>query len=702
MEGIKVQHQDGVATLTMAMPGKVNKIGAPFLEALAAAVDSALATEGLRGIILTSGHRDFCAGADLDMIYLQRDPAPLMQAVQQLHATFRKLETSGVPVVAAINGSALGGGYELALACHHRVALADPRIQLGLVEVTLGVIPGGGGTQRLPWIIGLQAALEHMAQGSPVRAHKARAAGLIDDTAADPQELLAKARQWIQDNPKPAQPWDQKRWSWPGGVRPGTAQATQLFVGASAFLYKKTAGAFAAPEAVIRAVSEGTRLQFDRALEVEARLFVSLVIGDQAKDMIRTLWYHRRAAEALGTGHEHGFQKVAVLGAGMMGAGLGFLAAKAGCQVVLKDIQAAQLDAARAHCQAQAARLRHLSTQEQEAILGRIHYSLENRDIEGSDLVIEAIVENLQIKHKVTAELQPLLAPGAIWASNTSAIPIAMLAEPFADKSRFVGMHFFSPVEKMPLLEVIQPPGCSQETVQRALALGKALGKTNILVKDGYGFFTTRLFAAYLLEGCQLVAEGHDAALIEHAARTAGMVMPPLKVFDEVTLTLGLHAFDTREAVTGEGWQMKGLELVRALVAQGRTGRAVGAGFYDWEARTTWPGLKALVQGPAPAQTGLAHLKERLMVAQAAEVARVLADGVILHHRDVEVGAILGLGFAPNTGGPLAWMDRQGLPHLVTRMQELAREHGPRYAPTPELVQMAQRGQRFWPEGQLP
>jgi 3-hydroxyacyl-CoA dehydrogenase/enoyl-CoA hydratase/3-hydroxybutyryl-CoA epimerase len=254
----------------------------------------------------------------------------------------------------------------------------------------------------------------------------------------------------------------------------------------------------------------------------------------------------------------------------------------------------------------------------------------------------------------------------------------------------------------MPLLEVIQPPGCSQETVHRALALGKALGKTNILVNDGYGFFTTRLFAAYLLEGCQLVAEGHDPVLVEFAARTAGMLMPPLKVFDEVSLTLGLHAFETREAVTGEAWQMKGLELVRQMVELGRLGRANKAGFYDWEARTLWPGLRDLATGPAPAHTGLEHLRERLMVSQAAEVARVLADGVIADHKDVEVGAILGLGFAPNTGGPLAWMDRQGLAALVPRMQELARLHGPRYAPTEQLVHMAQRGQRFWPEGQLP
>lgn len=696
MQGIQISLQDQIATLTLAMPGRANKINADFIGALEGALDEALAVEGLRGLILTSGHRDFCVGADLDMIIQARDPAPIFAAVQRLHGLLRRLESCGRPVVAAINGAALGGGYELALACHHRIALDRASLQVGLVEVSLGLIPGGGGTQRLPWIIGLQAALEHMAAGQPLRAPEALAKHLLDDTAPDEAALLEKARRWIDANPKPAQPWDQKRWSWPGGVRPGTPEATQLFVGAAAFLTQKTAGAFAAPEAILLAVSEGTRLQFDRALEVEARLFARLATSAQAKDMIRALWTHRRAAEALGEGLEHGFGRVAVLGAGMMGAGLGFLAAKAGCEVVVKDVRAPALEAARAHCEAQVKKLRHLSADAQAALMGRITFTLELEALRGCDLVIEAIIEDIAIKHAVIREVEPLLAPGAVFASNTSAIPIARLAEASAAPARFVGMHFFSPVEKMPLLEVIQPPGCDDATAQRALAFGKALKKTNILVNDGYGFFTTRLFAAYLLEGCQLVAEGHDAALVEYAARTAGMVMPPLKVFDEVTLTLGLHAFDTRAAVTGEPWEMEGLELVRALAAQGRTGRAVGAGFYDWERRTIWGGLSALVKAPRPAQTGLEHLRERLLIAQCAEVARVLQDGIIRDPKDVEVGAILGLGFAPNTGGPLAWMDRQGLDRLVARMDALASAHGPRYAPTPHLRQMARDGLRFW------
>ena len=695
MDGITVINDEGIATLELALPGKANKIGEPFVQALEHGIALALATEGLRGIIIASGHSTFCVGADIDVLFTERDPARILEATRVLHDLFRRIETSGVPVVAALTGSALGGGYELALACHHRIALSDARIQIGLPEVNLGVIPGAGGTQRLPYLMGIQAAMEHMALGAPVRAPKALGKGMVDALAETREQLFEAAREWIAANPRPIQPWDQKRPAWPGGVRPGTPGAMQLFVGASAFLYKKTSGAFPAAESVIKAVADGTRLSFERGLEVESRLFAALATSDQAKDMIRTLWFHRTAAEKRGAGLEHGFSRVTILGAGMMGAGLGYLCAKAGLDVVLKDIDQGQIDAARDHCAAQVRKLRHLDARAQDAILDRIVFTLELGPIEGSDLVIEAIVEKVAIKHQVIREIEPLLAPGAVFASNTSAIPIGLLAEASHHKERFIGLHFFSPVEKMPLLEIIQPKGCSDETLQRALAFGHAIKKTSIVVNDGYGFFTTRLFAAYLLEGCQLVAEGHDPVLVEWAARTAGMVMPPLKVFDEVTLTLGMHAFSTREAVTGTALDMSGLALVKALVAQGRTGKAAGQGFYDWESRTIWSGLKDLVT-ETPAETGVAHLQRRLMVAQAAEVGRVLEEGVIRDNLDVEVGAILGLGFAPNTGGPLAWMDRQGLRPLVMEMHELAARHGERYAPSNTLVEMAERGERFW------
>ena len=693
---VSLSHDDGIVTLTMTLPGRVNLVGVDFGAAFPPALDEALATEGLRGIILASGHKDFCVGADIDMLFAERDPAVIAAAVRDLNAVYRKLETCGVPVVAALTGSALGGGYELALACHHRIALDSPRLQFGLPEVMLGVIPGAGGTQRLPYLLGIQAALEHIGGASPVRAAKACKLGMVDALAPDRDALMAAARAWIGDNPKPVQPWGQKKWSWPGGVRPNTPAAMQLLVGASAFLYKKTAGAFPAAEAALKAIADGTRLPFDRGIEVESRLFTQLAVSDGAKDMIRTLWYHRTAAERRGAGLEHRIRKVTVLGAGMMGAGLAFVSAKAGFEVVLKDIRADALEKARAHLDKQAKKLRHLTDEQRSSLLARVTLTLDDEAVRGTDLLIEAVVENPTVKHAVTRALEPLLAEDGIWASNTSAIPITLLAEASAAPQNFIGLHFFSPVEKMPLLEVVLHPGCSEETRDRCLAFGRAIKKTNIVVNDGYGFFTSRLFAAYLMEGVELLAEGHDPVVIEHAARTAGMVMPPLKVFDEVTLTLGLHVFESRKQVTGEEVDTPGLRLVRALVELGRGGKSTGEGFYDWSTRRVWPGLRELTPDP-PRVTGLEHLRRRLMVAQAAEVGRVLDDGIIRDNLDVEVGAVLGLGFAPNTGGPLAWIDRQGLPELVAEMRDLSTTYGNRYAPAEVFVSMAKGNARFWP-----
>ncbi|MFT7626143.1 MAG: 3-hydroxyacyl-CoA dehydrogenase/enoyl-CoA hydratase/3-hydroxybutyryl-CoA epimerase, partial [Myxococcota bacterium] len=409
-EHINVTFDEGIATLLLTLPG-VNKIGEHFGAALTSGLDQALAHEGLKGIVLGSGHKDFCVGADIDMLFAERDPAKIVDACTQLNALYRRIETCGVPVVAALTGSALGGGYELALACHYRIALDSGRIQVGLPEVSLGVIPGAGGTQRLPYIMGLQGAMEHMAAGTPLRAPKALGKGMLNALASDADDLKQKARAWILENQGYKQPWDQKRYKWPGGARPMTPAAMQLFIGASAFLYQKTAGAFAAPEAVIRAVAEGTKLKFDRGVEVETRMFAKLATSDQSKDMIRSLWYHRLAAEKRGSGLEHGFKKVGILGAGMMGAGLGFLSARTGCEVVIKDIGQPQLDLAKEHVDAQIARMRHLSADEKQAIGERISYTLDNGPLAGSDLIIEAVIENLEIKHQVIKEVEPLLAP---------------------------------------------------------------------------------------------------------------------------------------------------------------------------------------------------------------------------------------------------------------------------------------------------
>ncbi|MBL8941498.1 MAG: enoyl-CoA hydratase/isomerase family protein, partial [Myxococcales bacterium] len=438
----------GVATITLAMEGKVNKINDHFGATMQEAWTWAKAQPNLRGVILATGHKDFCVGADIDRLYRERDPATMMARLKELNGLFRAMETSGVPVVAALTGSALGGGYELALACHRRIALDSPRVQVGLPEVSLGVMPGAGGTQRLPRLVGIQTALEHIAQGLMVRAPKAVKNGMVDELAATPEELREKAIAWIHANKGIKQPWD--RGAPIPGPQPGSAEARQILMAGCAMLRKKTSGCFPGPELAISAVQEGLPLTFDRAIEVESRYFTKLATSDQAKDMIRTLWYHRTAAEkheGLPKIEDPRLSKIGILGAGMMGAGLAFVSAQAGYQVVLKDVKEEQLAKARAHCEEQGKAAKHLGADAQKAILDRIRYTLSADDLAGCDMIIEAVFENLELKHMVTKEAEPKLAAGGVWASNTSAIPIGDLATVSSNPANFIGLHFFSPVE---------------------------------------------------------------------------------------------------------------------------------------------------------------------------------------------------------------------------------------------------------------
>lgn len=698
----------GIATLTLAMEGGVNKIDEAFGEGLEQGMEWALGREGLKGIIIATAHKDFCVGADIDMLFEQREPAPLYERVRKLQLGYRKIETCGVPVVAALTGSALGGGYELALSCHHRVALDDARVQIGLPEVSLGVIPGAGGTQRLPRMIGVQAALEVIAAGQmgTKRAPKAKGAGLVDELCPTREAVLQAAAAWIEANPgHTKQPWDERTFKFPP-PRPGTAEARDLGVGICAFLHKRTAGAYLAPQIAVCAVMEGGALTFDRALEVEARYFVELAVGDQAKDMIRTLWYSKNAAdkhEGLPQTDEQGIEKVGILGAGMMGAALAWVCARSGYSVVLKDIKQAQLDAADAHCKELTAKgAKHLPEADREALLGRIKTTLELEDLKGCDLIIEAVFEDIDLKHRVIKETEPLLSEDGIWASNTSALPITDLAQASEIPGRFVGLHFFSPVEKMPLLEIILGRKTSEQTVARCLAFCRQIKKTPIVVNDGYAFYTSRVFSTYLMEAVQMVAEGHEPALIEWAARAAGMVVGPLQVFDEVTLSLVRHAMEGGRKYVGDRPDLApGVALLQRLVDEHkRHGKAAGAGFYDYKdskRQGIWPGLRELVT-KKPAETGLELLGRRLLLIQAVEAVRAMEAGVIRHARDADVGGIFGIGFAPNTGGPMSYLDRIGMKNVVAELRGYAEKFGERYSPPELLVQMAQTGHTFYEE----
>ncbi len=701
----EICEQTRIGTLWLDGAGGVNKIDHAFGQALLDRVGELAEIEGLAGVVVASAHRDWCVGADLDYLYRERDHERLLGVVLALTRAYRALETLGVPVVAALTGSALGGGFELALACHHRVALDSGRVKLGLPEVSLGVIPGAGGTQRLPRLIGFQAALELISQGRVLPAPVAQAKGLVDALEPTAEAVMEAAKAWIVAHPGHKAAWDRRGFTWPAPA-PDSQDARNLFMAGSAMLYKKTAGAYPAAEAAFTAAQEGARLDFDRALELEARLFVKLAASDGAKDMIRTFFFHKNAADKLeGLPHSEqpDFVKVAVLGAGMMGAGLAWICARAGYQVVLKDIAQPALDRGMAHIGKQAAKLARKQGPEQaDAVLARIRPALELEALRGADLVIEAVFEDIGLKHRVIREVEPLMAPDGVFASNTSALPITDLAAGSGRPAQFVGLHFFSPVEVMPLLEVIEGRDTSSATVGRCLAFGQRIRKTPIVVGDGFGFYTTRVFTAYVLEGAQLVAEGHDPAIIEWAARVAGMAVPPLQVFDEITLVLGKHVVAGSKPYLGDRLALPGADLVARMVDElGRTGRAGGAGFYDYtDGRRVglWPGLADLADGP-PTETGVQYLAYRLLAVQAAEAARVLDEGILKRARDAELGAVLGLGFAPPSGGPLAWMDRQGLVALVGRLDYLAGSCGDRYAPAPILVDMAARGERFFPVG---
>jgi 3-hydroxyacyl-CoA dehydrogenase/enoyl-CoA hydratase/3-hydroxybutyryl-CoA epimerase len=701
-EAVKMRFdpETGIATLTLAMP-KVNVINASFGTGLHAALEWAKGHDALKGIIIDSAHKDFCAGADLESLWKERDVAALDARVRDLCGLYREIETCGVPVVAALTGSALGGGYELALACHHRVALNDPRVKVGLPEVQLGVMPGAGGTQRLPRLIGIQAALEIILAGADLRAPKAVGKGLVDTLADTPEAVRAAAEAWIAENPRAKQPWDEKKLRIPG-PRPGSADARNILMAAAAMLSKRTAGAFLGPQRALSAVQEGIALDFDSAMRVESRYFVELATGDQAKDMIRTLWFYRNAASkhvGLVEARPSGFEKVTILGAGMMGAGLAYVSADAGMNVVLKDIQQDALDAGVTHFETQLKkRKKHLDEAGRAEIRERLTGSLSLDDVEGSDLIIEAVFENLELKHTVTEQTEPRLAKDGVWASNTSALPITDLAKASAHPERFIGLHFFSPVEKMPLLEIIVGEQTSDETLARCLDYCRAIKKLPIVVNDGYGFYTTRVFSAYILEGAQLVAEGHDPVLIEWAARQAGMVVPPLQVFDEVTLTLGVKAMKQGRKYAKVAADLDGFALLETMVdTHGRGGKAAGAGFYEYEngrRKRLWSGLSELTQS-APEQTGVDIIADRLLLAQANQAAHAVAEGVIRERRDAEVGAIFGIGFAPNTGGPLSWIDRRGVARTVADLDALAASAGPRFAPPEPMRQMAQDGETY-------
>jgi len=710
---------DGIVTLTMDDPSqRANTMHAGFGRDLEAAVRRLRDEDGLTGVILTSGKSTFFAGGDLnELIRATPDDAPeVFESTERLKAQLRALETLGVPVVAAMNGTALGGGLELALACHHRIAIDDDRAVFGLPEVTLGLLPGGGGVTRTVRMLGIVSALmDVLVQGQRHRAGRAHELGLIDALVADADALLASARGWIADHPDAVQPWDAEGFRIPGGdpSRPSFAENSPAI---PANLKKQLRGAeYHAPHHILCAAYEGAQVDVDTASRIETRYFVDLVCNSpQSKNMTQAFFFDLQALEkgaSRPAGHDRwGASRVAVLGAGMMGAGIAYQCARSGIEVVLKDVSRDGAVAGKAVSErlvARAVERGRMTPEDGQRLLERITPTADLEELRGCDLVIEAVFESTELKHRVFGEIEPVVAADALLCSNTSTLPITELAEGVERQDDFVGLHFFSPVERMPLVEIIRGQRTSEAAVARAVDVVRQLRKTPIVVNDSRGFFTSRVIGTFLNEAVGMLAEGIHPVRIERAGEQAGYPAPPLQLMDELTLTLPRKiAAEERAAAARDGGTYEphpAQVVLEAMVERhGRPGRSGGAGFYaydeDGRRRGLWPGLLQHVTSGDHAAP-FEDLVERMLFAEALETVRCFDEGVIEGFEDANIGSILGIGFPAWTGGVAQYIDQYegGTTGFVARCKELADAYGARFDPPASLAAKAGSGEPFRP-----
>jgi len=698
---------DGVAIATMDLPGRpTNLVNDALMTALAAVVERVAGDAAIRGLVLASAKADFCAGGDIDRMSAWTEPREPFEASMAMKAVLRRMETIGKPVVAAIGGHALGGGLEIALACHARIVLDDPRLKLGQPEVKLGLLPGGGGTVRLPRLLGIQTALQIVGEGKDIAPAQALAMGLVTALAPDRDALLAQARAWCLAHPKARQPWDEPKFRFPGGDSRAPALA-QMWAVAPSVAAARSSGNYPAVTHIMSSVFEGGLLDFDAASAVESRYFAACAMSQESRNMIATLWYQlgaiKKGASRPAGAPPSKVKKLGVLGAGMMGAGIAYVSAKAGIDVVLLDTSIEFAEKGKAYSQGlldQALKKGRTTAEKRDALLARIQPTASFDDLTGCDLVIEAVFEDRAIKAAVTRQAEAVVGADAVFASNTSTLPITGLARASVRPRQFIGLHFFSPVDKMPLVEIIVGQATSDETLARGFDYVLQIGKTPIVVNDSRGFYTSRVFATYLMEGIAMLLEGVHPRHIEQAGLQAGMPMPPLALQDEVSLSLSLHVIEqTRKDLQAEGRTYRAHPaeaVIGRLCEAGRVGRKAGRGFYDWgdDGRRLWPGLREWYP-PAAEQPAQRELIERLMVVQANEAARCLDEGVLRSVADGNLGSILGWGFAPFHGGALQYIDAMGVQRFVERARALAARHGPRFEPAPKLVRLAASGARL-------
>lgn len=697
-ETIKYQlDDDGIVILTIDIADRsMNVLTPEFMTDLDAAIDQVVADDAVKGVIITSAKSSFIAGADLKElvgVFAERlDEKEIYEFAGKYSRLYRKLETCGKPFVAAINGTALGGGLELCLACHYRVALDNPKAAIGLPEVNVGLLPGAGGTQRLPRIIGIRDSLPLMLEGRHLKPAKAVEMGICHELAADVDELMEKSRRWLLDSGDPVAPWDKKGFRVPGGSGGMHPAVVQTFMAGNAMVAEKTQHNYPSPISIMSSVYEGTQLPMDKGLKIELQYFARLLSGPVARNMIRTLFIDKGAADKLVRRPEGvpktKVEKLGILGAGMMGAGVAYVSAYAGQQVVLLDRALEDAEKGKAYSSSLLSKRvsRGRMTEDQAAaILERIHVTTDYADLEGCDLVIEAVFEDRGIKADVTAKTEAVIPETSIFASNTSTLPITGLAEASKRPDQFIGIHFFSPVDKMPLVEIILGEKTGDRAIAVALDYVQQIRKTPIVVRDSRGFYTSRVFGTYVKEGMELLAEGVKPALIENAAKMAGMPVGPLAVHDEVTIDLSYKIMMQTKKDLGDEFVASGAdEVVRHFMEDlERKGKRFGAGFYDYPEgakKHLWPGL-AEEYPAAEQQPAVKDIQKRLLYVQALETARCMQEGVVPEAADADVGSILGWGFPPWTGGTLSLIETVGLPAFIAECEALAERHGPRFTP---------------------
>ena len=700
MSAIQYQkNEDNIVILTFDSPNQsANTMNADFRTALDEVVVQLQADEDIAGIIFRSAKKTFFAGGDLDEL-IQATPehaTEFFNMIEEMKAKLRYIETRGIPVVAALNGTALGGGWEIALCAHHRIALNDPKSKFGLPEVTLGLLPGGGGIVRSVRLLGLQNAFPLLMEGKQFGVDKAVSLGLIHEVADSIDELLKKAIAWIKANPKSQQPFDVKGYKIPSG-NPSAPAVAQMLAIAPAMLRDKTKGCYPAPEAIMSAAVEGAQVDVDTALTIESRYFTYLATSQISKNMIGTFWHGLNAIKS-GASRPQDIEKwkatkVGILGAGMMGAGIAYATASTGIPVVLKDISLEAAEKGKSYSQKlldKKVAQGRLSAEKRDQFLSLIQTTASNEDLAGCDLIIEAVFENPALKAQVTQEAEQYLISNGVMASNTSTLPITELAQASKNDQNFIGLHFFSPVDKMQLVEIIKGKNTSAETLAKAFDFVQQIGKLPVVVNDSRGFFTSRVFGTFVQEGLRLLAEGVHPARIEMAALKAGMPVGPLAIQDEVSLTLSEHVANERyKALEAQGQTITKSpadEVIHSMIHEfNRKGKAAGQGFYDYPAdakKQLWSGLSYWKKDNDISEQ---EMIDRFLFVQALDTVRCLEEGVLESVVDANVGSIFGIGFAAWTGGAVQFLNQYGLAKAVTRAKVLENKYGERFK-APQLL----------------